>query len=83
MIWNQRKRFRQGSESLSRNYEGAGLGLSISKSFAEMLDGKIWMVSEIGEGSTFYFTIPYKTDNDVKIYHYNDEKVEDITMTKS
>ena len=70
------ERFRQGSESLSRNYEGAGLGLSISKSFAEMLDGKIWVVSEPGEGSTFYFTIPYKTDNDVKTFHDNDAKVE-------
>jgi PAS domain S-box-containing protein len=53
------ERFRQGNESMEREYEGSGLGLSISKSYVEMLDGKLWLVSEEGKGSTFYFTIPY------------------------
>ena len=53
------ERFRQGSESLKRKYEGAGLGLTISKAFVEMLGGNIRVESKIGEGSVFYFTIPY------------------------
>lgn len=52
------ERFRQGSESLARNYEGAGLGLSISKSFVEMLGGQIRVDSIPGKGTEFYFTIP-------------------------
>lgn len=41
--------------------QGAGLGLSITKAYVEMLDGKIWLESEVGKGSTFYFTLPYNT----------------------
>jgi signal transduction histidine kinase len=39
--------------------QGAGLGLSISKAYVEMLGGKIWVESEDGIGSTFHFTLPY------------------------
>jgi signal transduction histidine kinase len=40
-------------------YQGAGLGLSISKAYVELLGGKIWVESEEGMGSIFYFTLPY------------------------
>jgi len=43
-------------------YEGCGLGLSISKSYVDMLDGKIWVESEDGNGSQFYFSIPYAVE---------------------
>ena len=54
-------RFRQVDGSDTREFEGSGIGLSIAKFHVEMLGGKIWLKSEPGEGSTFYFTIPFKT----------------------
>jgi len=41
-----------------RVQEGAGLGLSISTAFVKLLNGKIWLTSQEGKGSTFYFTHP-------------------------
>jgi CheY-like chemotaxis protein len=53
------ERFRQADMSVTRNFEGAGLGLSISKAYVEKLNGKIWVKSELDKGSTFFFSIPY------------------------
>jgi CheY-like chemotaxis protein len=52
-------RFRQGDSSMSRQYGGSGLGLSIAKSFVDLLGGKIWFDSVPDFGTTFYFSIPY------------------------
>jgi signal transduction histidine kinase len=53
------ERFIQADITDKMARQGAGLGLSITKAYVEMLGGKIWVESEAGKGSTFYFTIPY------------------------
>jgi signal transduction histidine kinase/DNA-binding response OmpR family regulator len=53
-------RFYQVQNTISRIYEGTGLGLPISKAYIELLGGKIWLDSELRKGSTFYFTVPFE-----------------------
>ncbi|MBW6535498.1 MAG: response regulator [Mariniphaga sp.] len=65
------ERFRQGSEALNRNYEGAGLGLSISKAYVKMLGGKIRVENSAekntnASGCTFFFTIPANPVKELK-----------------
>ncbi len=54
-------RFVQEDFSISKSYEGTGLGLAIVKAYVSMLNGVIWIESEVDKGSTFYFSIPVKT----------------------
>ncbi len=53
------ERFAQANERISRLHGGTGLGLAISKSLTELLGGKIWVESELNEGSTFYVSLPF------------------------
>ncbi len=52
-------RFVQADLDYKRPHEGSGLGLSIVKAYADLLNGKVWVESEEGIGSTFYFSVPY------------------------
>jgi PAS domain S-box-containing protein len=58
-------RFVQADIADTRAFQGAGLGLSISRAYVEMLGGTMWVESEEGKGSTFYFTIPYTAESEL------------------
>ena len=53
--------FAQVDSSASRQHHGTGLGLTIARRFVELHGGTIWLESEVGAGTRFYFTIPHAT----------------------
>jgi len=64
--------FRKGDESFNTGERGIGLGLSIAKGLTKLMNGDIWVESELGVGSTFYIKVPFNT-NIVSIT--NNEKI--------
>lgn len=55
------ERFFQVEDHMERNYGGAGLGLAICKNIVELLGGRIWLESNEGVGSDFYFQLPLRS----------------------
>ncbi|MDP3913093.1 MAG: ATP-binding protein [Bacteroidota bacterium] len=73
-------RFMQGSNDTSRFYGGTGLGLSIVQGLLNLLGGKIWIESEPGKGSTFFFTFPF-TSNGQQALKISETKEKEIRIS--
>ncbi len=54
------ERFYQVEDSLTRQHSGIGLGLAVTKGMVELCQGRIWVESELGKGSTFFFELPLR-----------------------
>ena len=79
------ERFRQGQEGSTRKYGGTGIGLYISKCIINMLGGNIWFDTKEGEGTTFYFSLPFVDftnlldgvaySTEIKTYDWSDKTI--------
>ncbi len=77
--------FSQGSVQINRKYGGTGLGLSIVKGLIKILSGKIYLKSELGKGTTFFFEIPLekaeKVEKPVVEETKQSNKMEDLDLS--
>ncbi len=55
--------FRQVSEGYNRQFEGSGLGLTLTKKYVKLMNGRIWFDSKLGEGSAFFVELNAATEN--------------------
>lgn len=81
------EKFRQGpsaigTDSLTREVSGTGLGLSIVKELCILLGGKIQLVSEVGKGSTFSVTLPWRFQAEPKINSEISETINELTKSQ-
>ncbi|WP_296380750.1 ATP-binding protein [Winogradskyella sp.] len=78
--------FSQGSVQINRKYGGTGLGLSIVKGLIQILKGKIYLKSELGKGTTFFFELPLEYTDKVEkpkvVEVKKSNKMEDLDLSE-
>ncbi|WP_206484116.1 response regulator [Thalassotalea sp. G2M2-11] len=72
--------FNQADSSITRKFGGTGLGLAICKQLTSLMNGDIWVTSELGQGSTFSFNIKYEAVEQTEVIATNQLLIEGISV---